>query len=747
MSALLPALLILACSRPTPEAPSQPPADAFYVGAAACTGCHAGIARSFASTGMGRSLYPMEGAAAAGYARFPDTVTIAAGKLAYSVFEKDGRFYQKQYQVDAAGHEVNVDVREARYVIGSGNHSRSFVTVENGRLYQMPLCWYPQGELWDLCPGFEARNHYFAREIDDTCLFCHNGRVRTTGGFSNEFEEPFPHGIGCERCHGPGSAHVALWSENPQAMATDDTATGAGSLIVNPARLPPERSIQVCMQCHLGDSAQTERVLMHREDMLDYRPGLPLQRFMAVYRYARKLPGSFGLTGQADRLSLSRCYRESGGRLQCITCHDPHLEVYEVSAARPDHFNRVCADCHGRDGCAVPAGSRGGDCVGCHMRRAEPHDQRHTTFLDHWIRRRPGEDLRATRRDFTLEPFFDDQSSYLDAAQSALALGRAYFNKRSALGGAGSFGWDLSITPLEEASRLAPADPAPWFYLGKVDVARGRLDSAVARFRSALAADPNHVDSIQELGSALLALGRTDEAERQLERAIALGPRGDDRGAVYNELGRVALQRGAFDEARARFLQALEIEPFSFEALANLGLVAQGEGDGLEAVSRLRRALVYAPNHAAIHGYLAEALARAGPQHDPTAAVAEARLATGLDPASPAAWLAQTAACRAASRAGCALEAAQRAVTLSPRDPAALLALGVAMTAMGHASEATAPLRLALEIQPDLAAAETALGRIYLAKGQMALAREHLERALALGDEEARGLLERAGPS
>ncbi len=689
----------------------------------------------------------MQGPDASGYARFPDEVELPSEHLRYSVFEKDGRFYQKQYQVDPNGRETNVDLREARYVIGSGNHSRSFVTVEKGRLYQMPLCWYPQADRWDLCPGFEARNHYFAREIDDTCLFCHNGRVRTTGGFSNRFEEPFPHGIGCERCHGPGSAHVALWSDNPTGMGADTSDPGEGSMIVNPARLAPDRSIQICMQCHLGDSTQTERVLMRRDDMLGFRPGLPLPRFMAVYRYARKLPGTFGLTGQADRLALSRCYRESAGRLQCITCHDPHLEVYDVSARHPDHFNAVCADCHGRDGCALPASSRGNDCVGCHMRRAEPHDQRHTTFLDHWIRRRPDDDLRSTRQDFTLEPFFPDQDRYLDPARAALALGRAYYNKKSALGSAGGMRWEMSIAPLEEATRRDPGDPAPWFYLGKVDAARGRLESAADRFRAAIAADPNHVDSIQELGSVLLAQGRPDDAARELERALELGPRGDDLGAVYNELGRVALQKGLFDEARARFHQALDVEPFSFEALANLGLVAHRDGDNAEAISWLRRAAVYAPDHPAIHGYLAEVLASAGPRHDPSASLHEARLATTLAPASPAAWLAQATACRAASRTGCEIEAARRAVTLSPHDPAALLALGLALTAIGRASEAIAPLSHALEIDPGLAGAETALGRIYLARGQKALAKEHLTRAADLGDEEARGLLRQTGPS
>jgi len=737
--------LSAACAQADHEPLRLPPADAFYVGSKTCVPCHARIAGSFASTGMGRSLYPL-GSNAGRYARIPDAIDIPSQGVSYAIFEEEGGVRQKQYQLDDAGREIHADTREVRYVIGSGNHSRSFVTVEGDRHYQMPLCWYPEADRWDLCPGFESRNHYFARGIDDTCLFCHNGRVRTDGRFSNRFEEPFPYGIGCERCHGPGSAHVELWSDPGSGSRPADPNAPTDGLIVNPARLPPDRSIEICMQCHLGDSAQTERVLMRRDALLDYRPGLPLARFMAVFRYRQKLPGSFGLTGQADRLSLSRCYTESAGALQCITCHDPHLEVYDVTARDPGHFNAVCAGCHGADGCSVPAASRDGDCVRCHMRRAEPHDQRHTTFLDHWIRRRPGDDLDATRDDFTLEPFFTDQSRYLDPARAALALGRAYYNKKVALGGTGGPTWELSVEALEESVRLDPGDPSPRFYLGKIESARGRLGPAEEHFRAAVAADPNHVDSVQELGSVLLRAGKLDESTRQLERALSLGPRGDDEGAVYNELGRVAMQKGDDETARARFGEALEVEPFGFESLTNMSLLDLRAGRQSEAIARLTRALKYAPNHAAIHAYLAEALARPGPARDPAAALEEARTATRLAPSSPAAWLAQVAACRAARRAGCALEAARRAVMLSPNDPEALLAHGRALLETGRPSEAVAPLRLALRIRPDMAAAETTLGRIYLMQKNNELAREHLARGAALGDDEARRLLAGTDP-
>ncbi len=306
-----------AATEPLIETPRRE--EAVYVGAKACGSCHFEIQQSFSRTGMGRSFYPMTPGSAV--ERFGETIRISDQDLLYTMIEENGRYYQRQFQVDRDGREINDDRREMIYVLGSGNHSRSYVTVHDGRLYQMPVCWYPTPGLWDLCPGYEMKNEYFQRPIDDTCLFCHNGRVEGTGRFGNSFREPLPHGIGCERCHGPGSVHVERWisAAGDEPIADGD---GVDPTILNPAHLDRSASVQICMQCHLGDSGQTERIRRTGRDMSEYRPWLPLHRFTSVQVYARKLTGRFGLTAQAERMSLSRCFLESDD-FQCITCHDP----------------------------------------------------------------------------------------------------------------------------------------------------------------------------------------------------------------------------------------------------------------------------------------------------------------------------------------------------------------------------------------------------------------------------------------
>ena len=60
-------------------------------------------------------------------------------------------------------------------------------------------------------------------------------------------DAPLPEGIDCQRCHGPGQAHVeAVKSGDKKAIVL---------AIVNPARLDRDRQLEACMQCHLESTS------------------------------------------------------------------------------------------------------------------------------------------------------------------------------------------------------------------------------------------------------------------------------------------------------------------------------------------------------------------------------------------------------------------------------------------------------------------------------------------------------------
>ena len=97
------------------------------------------------------------------------------------------------------------------YFIGSNAAGRSYVHEREGYLFDLPVTWYTRRQAWDASPGYEKDTEIrLARPIEPSCLLCHSSRVRPVLGTQNRYGNPpfLENGVGCERCHGPGSDHA-----------------------------------------------------------------------------------------------------------------------------------------------------------------------------------------------------------------------------------------------------------------------------------------------------------------------------------------------------------------------------------------------------------------------------------------------------------------------------------------------------------------------------------------------------------
>ena len=144
-------------------------------------------------------------------------------------------------------------------------------------------------------PGFE-------RPVIAECLVCHTGQVEAVD-HSPQRLRIHEMSIGCERCHGPGSLHIAHWKSHTQpplerSKLGDDT-------IVNPTRLSRDLEVDVCAQCHLHSAAVVE---VRGRTIHDFRPGLPLSEFRVDYRFAQTHE-SMTEVGHLEQLLRSRCDR------------------------------------------------------------------------------------------------------------------------------------------------------------------------------------------------------------------------------------------------------------------------------------------------------------------------------------------------------------------------------------------------------------------------------------------------------
>lgn len=560
-----------------------------WVGMDACRECHFEKHSTYRHTGMGRAFYPMEPSVAVEDFRGANDVGVVDSVMRYRMTERNGRYYQREYVPDSAGNELVSNEHELLWVIGSNNHSRSYAIEIEGKMFQAPICWYPQEEKWELCPGFEFGSEHFSREITEGCIQCHNGRMELHEGERNQFVKPYPHGIGCERCHGPGALHVERWSSG-----NDTPGGGMDDTIVNPRRLPATERIEICFQCHLGDAKATERVLRHDRSSSSYRPGELLTEVTVPFRYKEPTEWDFGLSAQGDRLLLSRCYLESEGELDCLTCHNPHVTVYHEERP-PDFYRKKCLTCHDVGACSGPEPARAAtapadDCIQCHMRRAEPDDQRFTEFTDHWIRRDIDLRERDHRESYDIEPVFADrfarfsrgeQAYYRARARSLLARDAPESRRREM--------WEEAERDFLAAIDAGYDDVNAWFFLGKTrtNLGRGR-DAAEAYFR-AHEKDPAHRDAAYAAGQQRLAAGDGAKALAIFRGILSDRPR--DAPAL-GEAGRALMALGRRDEALRQLEQALEIEPWSASlrlnaarVLATLGRMDEAAHHGKLAAS------------------------------------------------------------------------------------------------------------------------------------------------------------------
>src|SRR5262249_17529757 len=122
-----------------------------------------------------------------------------------------------------------------------------------------------------------------------------------------------------------------------------------------------------------------------------FRAGELLSDSMSVFVWSGAA-AKMKVTSHFEKLAQSRCKLESGDRLWCGTCHDPH--AIPTGDEKASYFRDKCLGCHS-DGakCKAPAQARARNdnrCVDCHMPKNPVVDVAHAVYTDHSIPRRAG---------------------------------------------------------------------------------------------------------------------------------------------------------------------------------------------------------------------------------------------------------------------------------------------------------------------------------------------------------------------
>ncbi len=478
--------------------------QATYVGSQNCRQCHDDEHATYSQTAHSRSLDRVTADREPPDGQFAH----AESRMRYEAHRQDDRLWHRE-SLDLEGKTIELSDRPLAYRVGSGRFARTYLAEIDGFLVQSPLTWYASAEAWRMSPGYDTPEHLgFTRNANDDCLFCHAGQTTNPGGTLSRIEVQ-ELAIGCERCHGPGSLHVARHQSGQPlgAMETDLT-------IVNPRSLSRELSESICQQCHLESLGSA---LLPGRSRDDFRPGLRWTDLCV--NYDAQLPsGQMTVTGHVQQMHRSRCYQESS-TLTCITCHDLHAPP--TPAERPQRYRAACLSCHEDASCKLAPAARqernANDCAACHM-PSSATEVPHVAFTHHRI------GIHSTDPDEPLNehatpPFAAVLDvDHLPPVHRQRTLGLAYLRRYAHSGQDPRLVWYR-----QQAEEL----------LGSV-FAQGLQDESV----------------LAGLGVIAGANGDLTQAEALAERALASGRLSPDEGVTARDLlANVLVKQQRFQEA------------------------------------------------------------------------------------------------------------------------------------------------------------------------------------------------------
>ena len=675
-------------------------ADAQYVGSERCASCHADQAGAWRGSQHQRAMQLASDETVLG--NFDDASFTHAG-VTSRFFRRDGRHF-----VRTDGPDGRLADFEVRYTFGVYPLQQYLLELPRGRLQALSIAWDARaadagGQRWFTLYPDEAIDHrdelHWTRREQNwnfMCADCHSTNVEkrydaTRDAYATAWSEI---SVGCEACHGPGSAHLS-WAERKgddpthgltvqlderDGVAwTRDPATGRPRRSV--ARTS-QREIEVCARCHARRAQIAE----------GYRAGA---RFTDHYLPRLLEPPLYHVDGQQrDEVFVWGSWLQSRMHLAgvtCSDCHDPHTPRLRAPG------NAVCAQCHDRatyDARAHhrhPERSSGAQCVECHMPR--------TTYMV--IDRRRDHGMRVPRPDRSVAlgvPNACNECHRDSGAAWAAAAVRSWLGRDAQ-------GIETFAPAFDAAGKTVPETAGP-------ELAR-------------IAADTTRPAIVR--GSALRLMGATGAYDRvALQRAVAdaddlVRLAAADAGAALPLAERVAIAPLLEDTSRAVRIEAARVLAETRLALTPAALAAWQRA-ATEYVATLQHNGDRPESNVALGGF-----------HSVLGQAAEAEAAFAaalrLDPTYEPAYVNAADVLRAQGREADAVALLDRGLRQAPQGASIHHALGLALVRARQTGPALQALRRAMELAPDVARYTYVYAVALHSTGQPGKAIELLEQA------------------
>lgn len=638
---------------------------AHFVGSATCAGCHAKAYQDWLGSHHQLAMQPASADSVLG--------DFSAAPLA----QGDGAAFSRagdQFVIRTTGPDGKQHDYPVRYTFGVYPLQQYLLGLPGGRLQTF-------GTAWDSRPADEGGQRWFAlypesggnpesplhwAAIDQNwnghCSHCHSTDLHkqydaTTHQYATSYAEV---SVGCEACHGPGSAHVA-WARAPStAIANRGLTVNFGAqplgrwhydqdqqLVVGQGPGNQHREVETCARCH-GLGTPLDEQSPHGQPVGDSKRIALLDP--ALYFVDGQIKGEVFEYGS---FMQSRMYHEG---VTCSNCHNPHSGQLRAKG------NAVCTQCHQASRYDTPqhhhhpVDSAGAQCVACHMpsRTYMKVDVRH----DHSLRvPRPDLSVRLGTPN-ACNQCHQDQSPAWAAAQikswpngayhgfqhfaEALWAGREDApgarrklveligdKQQPAIARATALRLLLDRGEGNAANKLiqqAARDPSPLVRraaAGWPGVAPSLLNDAVRSVRLAAA------ETLAPQGGPRSASALPPELRKSLQAGLdqyrATQALSADRPEAHLALARLHASQGDAKAALAELQTALKLDPAFVPAAVNLADFYRAQGQDQNAEKVLRRTLQRVPDASALHYALGLLAVRQGHSAQALAQLADAQ--------------------------------------------------------------------------------------------------------------------------
>jgi len=704
---------------------SNSAASASFVGSEACAACHRAEAEAWRGS---QHKHAMDHA----------TDKTVLGNFADASFDYYGvrsRFFRKdgKFLVETDGANGKLATFEVKYTFGIDPLQQYLVAFPDGRVQALPLAWDTRpaekgGQRWfHLYPKEEIRHddvlHWtkLNQNWNFMCAECHSTGIRKNyDAAGDRFATTWTEiSVGCEACHGQGSAHVS-WAQDQKSWWPFGHRTDPGKGLAvqfddrkdvtwqidpttgNPHRSAPpavlRKEVETCGLCHARRGELAE----------DWVPGEWLSNTHMVSSLAR---GLYTADGQMlDEVYNYGAFKQSrmfAAGVTCSDCHDPHSAQLRASG------DGVCLRCHAADKYAAATHNRHASvnpplaCASCHMpvRTYMIVDPRH----DHSFRiPRPDLSIRLGTPNACNDCHTDKSAAWAASAIDgwygphrkgfqtyAEAFHAAWSNQPDAAARLAAVATDPNAPAFARAGALtelaprasptmidlaqkASTDPDPMVRIGALDMLAAAPGNRLWTLASPLLSDP--VRSVRIRAVSLLAavpqasLSAQDRArfEKAAAEFIAAQRLNADRPEARGALGSFLASRGDTVGAEIEFQAALRLSPHYTTAAVNLADLYRGLGQDASGERVLRDAAAIEPTDGGIHHALGLTLVRLKRVDD---ALVELHKAVELEPDRARYAYVYAVALHAVGRPDDAMAVLKQSLARHPDDHDTLLAL------------------------------------------------------------------------